>query len=76
MEFDKVKEIIAEQLSVSEDDITMETTFEELDADSLDIFQIISEIEEQFNIEFDNEAAETIKTVADAVDHIKNAEKK
>lgn len=73
MEFDKVKEIIAEQLSVSEDDITMETTFEELEADSLDIFQIISEIEEAFDIEFDNEAAETIKTVADAVEHIKNA---
>ena len=73
MEFDKVKEIIAEQLSVSEDDITMETTFEELEADSLDIFQIISEIEESFDIEFDNEAAETIKTVADAVEHIKNA---
>jgi acyl carrier protein len=39
----------------------------------LDIFQIISEIEEAFDIEFDNEAAETIKTVADAVEHIKNA---
>lgn len=76
MEFDKVKEIIAEQMSVSEDEITMETSFvEDLGADSLDIFQIISELEENFDIEFANEDAESIKTVGDAVEYIKNATK-
>lgn len=76
MEFDKVKEIIAEQMSVSEDEITMETSFvEDLGADSLDIFQIISELEENFEIEFANEDAESIKTVGDAVEYIKNATK-
>ncbi len=76
MEFDKVKEIIAEQMSVSEDEITMETSFvEDLGADSLDIFQIISELEENFEIEFANEDAENIKTVGDAVEYIKNATK-
>lgn len=76
MEFEKVKEIIAEQMSVSEDEITMETSFvEDLGADSLDIFQIISELEENFEIEFANEDAESIKTVGDAVEYIKNAAK-
>ena len=72
MEFDKIKEIISEQMSISEDKITMETTFtEDLGADSLDIFQIISELEEEFHIEFSNEDAEKIKTVGDAVNYIK-----
>ena len=74
MEFEKIKEIIIEQMNVSEDAITLETTFTgDLGADSLDIFQIISEIEEAFDIEFSNEAAEKIKTVGDAVNYIKNA---
>lgn len=74
MEFDKVKEIIAEQMSVSQDEIAMETSFvDDLGADSLDIFQIISELEESFDIEFANEDAENIKTVGDAVEYIKNA---
>ncbi len=76
MEFEKVKEIIAEQMSISTDEISMETSFaDDLGADSLDIFQIISELEESFDIEFDNEDAENIKTVGDAVDYIKNATK-
>lgn len=74
MEFDKVKEIIAEQMSISEDEITLETSFaDDLGADSLDIFQIISELEESFDIEFANEDAENIKTVGDAVEYIKAA---
>ncbi|MBR1444443.1 MAG: acyl carrier protein [Firmicutes bacterium] len=77
MEFDKVKEIIAEQMSISEDEITMETSFaDDLGADSLDLFQIISELEESFEIEFANEDAEKIKTVGDAVEYIKNAKNK
>ena len=72
MEFDKVKEIVADQMGISEDDITMESSFiDDLGADSLDIFQIISELESAFDIEFENEDAENIKTVGDAVNYIK-----
>ena len=62
---------------ISEDEITMETSFaDDLGADSLDLFQIISELEESFEIEFANEDAEKIKTVGDAVEYIKNAANK
>ena len=74
MEFEKLKEIIVDVLNVSEEDITMETTFvDDLGADSLDIFQIIMGIEEAFDIEIENEDAEKIVTVGDAVEQIKNA---
>lgn len=74
MEFEKLKKIISEVLNVEEDDITMNTTFvDDLGADSLDIFQIIMGIEEEFDIEIANEDAESITTVADAVEKIKNA---
>ena len=70
----KLQEIIADVLNVETDDITMETTFvDDLGADSLDIFQIIMGIEETFDIEIDNEDAEKIMTVGDAVEQIKNA---
>ena len=74
MEFEKLKKIIVEVLNVEEDDITMETTFiDDLGADSLDVFQIIMGLEEEFDIEIPNEEAEKIITVGDAVDQIKNA---
>lgn len=73
MEFDKVKEIIADELGVSEDEITMDTTFEDLGADSLDLFQIINTLEEEFDIEFDNDESSEIKTVGDAVEYVKSA---
>ena len=74
MEFEKLKKIIAEVLNVDEEEITMDTTFvDDLGADSLDIFQIIMGIEEEFDIEIPNEAAEQIVTVGDAVEQIKNA---
>lgn len=74
MEFEKLKKIISEVLNVDADDITMDTTFvDDLGADSLDIFQIIMGIEEEFDIEIANEVAENIVTVSDAVDEIKNA---
>jgi len=74
MEFEKIKAIIAEVLNVDENEITMETTFtDDLGADSLDVFQIIMGIEEEFDIEIDNEEAEKITTVQDAVDQIKKA---
>ena len=74
MEFEKIKAIIAEVLNVDENEITMETTFiDDLGADSLDIFQIIMGLEEEFDIEIANEDAEKIVTVGDAVEQIKNA---
>ena len=74
MEFEKLKKIISEVLNVVADEITMDTTFvDDLGADSLDIFQIIMGIEEEFDIEIANEEAENIITVADAVEQIKNA---
>ncbi|MCD8232587.1 MAG: acyl carrier protein [Clostridiales bacterium] len=71
MEFDKIQSIIANVLDVDADDITEETTFEELDADSLDLFQIITELEEEFGIEIPTEAADQIRTVGDAVEQIR-----
>ena len=74
MEFEKLKKIIAEVLNVDADEITMETTFvDDLGADSLDVFQIIMGIEEEFDIEIASEDAEKIVTVSDAVEQIKNA---
>ena len=74
MELEKVKKIIAEVLNVEEDDITPDTTFiDDLGADSLDVFQIIMGVEEEFDIEIPNEEAEKILTVGDAVEQIKNA---
>lgn len=68
MEFEKIKAIIAEVLNVDENEITMETTFtDDLGADSLDVFQIIMGLEEEFDIEIANEDAEKIVTVGDAV---------
>lgn len=74
LEFDKLKEIIAEVLSVDTLEITENTSFvNDLGADSLDIFQIIMGIEEVFDIEIENEDAEKIVTVGDAVEQIKKA---
>ncbi len=74
MEFEKLQKIISEVLNVDPDEITMETTFvDDLGADSLDLFQIIMGIEEEFDIEISNEDAENIVTVGDAVEKIKNA---
>lgn len=74
MEFEKLQGIIAEVLNVETADITMNATFvDDLGADSLDIFQIIMGIEEEFDIEIPNEVAERIVSVGDAVEQIKNA---
>ena len=74
MEFEKLKGIIVDVLNVEENDVRMDTTFvDDLGADSLDIFQIITGIEDEFNIEIPTEEAEKIVTVSDAVEQIKNA---
>lgn len=74
MEFDKLTKIIADVLNVDPGEITMSTTFmEDLGADSLDVFQIIMGIEEEFDIEIPAEKAEKITTVEEAVELIKSA---
>ena len=74
MEFEKLKKIIAEVLNVDEEEITLSTTFmDDLGADSLDVFQIIMGIEDEFDIEIPTELAENITTVEEAVNMIKSA---
>ena len=74
MEFEKLREIIADVMSIEPDEITEDVSFEnDLGADSLDIFQIIMGIEDAFDIEIDNEEAEKIVTDGDAVEQIKSA---
>lgn len=69
MLFDKIKEIIVDQLDIDEDKITMDTNFQnDLEADSLDIFQIISELEDELDVEIDTD--ESIETVKDLVEYI------
>ena len=74
MEFEKLQGIIADVLNVEASDITMDTKFvDDLGADSLDIYQIIMGIEEEYDIEIDNDDAEKIVTVGDAVEQIRTA---
>lgn len=70
MIFEKIKNIIVEQLNVEEEGLTLETSFEELGVDSLDLFQIVIEIEEEFNLQIED--AEAIKTIGDAVKFVKS----
>ena len=62
--------VIAEQLGVPVDSLSAETSFADLNADSLELFQIIVALEEKFDIEFDNDRAESIKLVGDVLDYI------
>lgn len=73
--FEKVKNIIVEQLGVEEEKVTIEATFvDDLGADSLDIVELIMAIEEEFDIEIDDSDAEKIVNVKDVVEYIKNKE--
>lgn len=68
MVFEKVKKIIVEELNVAEEKVTMEANLvEDLEADSLDAVEIIVRIEEEFDLQVDDEAAENVKTVGDLV---------
>ncbi|WP_195469222.1 acyl carrier protein [Clostridium sp. D43t1_170807_H7] len=72
MIFEKIREIVVEQLGVNEEDVKLETRFiEDLEADSLDLFQVIMEIEDAFDVKV--EEVENIKTVSDAVNFIEKA---
>ena len=70
--FDKIKEIIVEQLGVNENDVTMDASFiDDLGADSLDMVELIMAMEEEFDIEISEEDAENISTVGSAIEYIK-----
>jgi len=74
MEFEKLKKVIAEVLGVDPDEIKLTSNFvDDLGADSLDLFQIIMGIEEEFDIEIESDNAENITTVEEAVELIKSA---
>jgi len=70
---DRIKQIVADQLGIDEDQIVPEASFiDDLGADSLDIVELIMALEEEFDMEIPDEDAEKIKTVQDAIDYIKN----
>ncbi|MFV0556420.1 MAG: acyl carrier protein [Lactovum sp.] len=71
--FDKVQDIIADELDKSKDEITLDTSFEALDADSLDVFQIINDIEDEFDVEVDTD--QDLKTVGDLVSYVEAHQK-
>lgn len=74
--FDKVRDIVVEQLGVEADEVSVESTFiDDLGADSLDIVELIMAFEEEFGIEIPDEAAEKIKTVQDVVTYIDQNQK-
>ena len=73
MEFERVKNVIVDQLSVDADEVTLEASFvDDLGADSLDVVELIMCLETEFDIEIPDEDAEKISTVGDAVEYIKS----
>lgn len=73
MIFDKIKAIIVDQLGVDEDEVTMKADFrDDLDADSLDLFEFVMDLEDEYDLEIANEEVEKIKTVEDAVNYIES----
>lgn len=72
MIYEKIVGMISEQFHIDEDDISMETSFrEDLNADSLDLVELIMALEDEFELEVDDDVVEQIATVEDAVDYIK-----
>ena len=71
--FEKVQEIIVEELGKDAEEVKLETTFDELDADSLDVCQVISEIEDEFDIQIETE--EGLNTVGDLVAYVEEKTK-
>ena len=68
---DKIKAIISENLSVDQADLADNTSFDDLNADSLDVVELIMSLEEEFDIEIPDEDAEKIRTVGDVTEYIK-----
>lgn len=73
--FEKIKGIVAEQLGVEDEEIKEETSFDELNADSLDIVELIMALEEEFDLEIPDEDAEKLTTVGTAVEYVKSKQK-
>lgn len=70
---EKMKEIIADQLGVSEDEVTLEASFkEDLDADSLDLFELVMALEEEYDVEIPSEDLTNINTVEDVINYLKD----
>ncbi len=73
MVFEKIKKMLAEQLDADEDDMTMDTNIaKDLDADSLDVVELLMTIEDEFNVEIPDEEIENIKTIGDLTEYIQN----
>lgn len=70
MVFEKIREIMSDKLGVQESEITMDTSFEDLGADSLDIVELIMAIEDEYEIQVADDEAEKAKTVGDVVQYI------
>ena len=70
--FEKIKSIVIKQLGVPEDKVTVDTSFEELGADSLDTVELIMEFEDEFGLEIPDEDAEKILSVKEALEYINN----
>ena len=72
--FDKVVDVVCDVLGTSPDEITEKTTFDDLDADSLDRLQLVTAFEDEFELEIDDEKLERINSVADAIEVIESAQ--
>ena len=68
MIFEEIRDIVCEQLGVEENEVTLETTFQDLGADSLDLFQVVIEVEEKYGIQLED--AESLKKIKDVVDFV------
>nr|WP_300095438.1 acyl carrier protein [Sedimentibacter sp.] len=72
--FERIKELIADKLGVDPEDITMETSFtDDLEADSITLFELVMAIEDEFDIEIDDESIEQINTVGDIVNYLEES---
>ena len=70
---EKIKEIIADQLSVSEDEVTLEASFkDDLDADSLDLFELVMALEEEYDVEIPSDDLAELNTVGDVINYLKD----
>lgn len=70
---EKMKEIIADQLSVSEDEVTLEASFkDDLDADSLDLFELVMALEEEYDVEIPSDDLVELNTVGDVINYLKD----
>lgn len=74
MVFEKIQKLICEQLKISEDRVTIDTTIDDLGVDSLDLVELVMDIEEEFYVEVPDDSIETIKTVGDLVKFVEDAQ--